>query len=145
MKEPCNQSLPLCSCADRSDFSELLEHMMQNFRFDHFELEYHTLAPEAERRLCLVGACGKCAKRLCYGTELPENEPPEQLLESICAWTHQVWRFVRSDLPDNADSFQKVFLELFHAEDRAFVRDWLGRPENQVLIQPNRCSRKEGC
>lgn len=50
----CNQKTPLCQCIDwkTGDLAVGVNHLMNHFEFQRFELEYSTLEPEENRRLC---------------------------------------------------------------------------------------------
>ncbi len=131
MQESCSPSLPLCICSKNMNTFQILSHMLQNLRFGHFELAYHSLEPEKGRRLCMIGLCRQCGKRLCYGVELPEHESPESLLFIIYHWCLQLWMVKEFRSAEDERDFRTVFLNLFHKKDQELAQAWLERTEAQ--------------
>lgn len=121
----CNQKIPLCRCVDwkTSDLIVQVNHLMTRFEFTGFCLEYNTLEPEENRRICKVGQCRTCGQRLCIGTKLPDQVTADDLVEEIYRWIYRMW-----DGPHGpATGFRETFLSLFHSSDQKFVRDWMIR------------------
>lgn len=125
----CEHKGSLCRCVDRKkdDIDVLIHHMVSNFEFTGFEVEYTTLEPEEGRRLCKVGRCRVCGKRLCTGGDLPGQATADDLLAEIFRQTFQLWDADSERLPDGADTFTDLFLSLFHEPDREFVSGWLAQ------------------
>lgn len=123
----CNQKTPLCQCIDwkTGDLAVGVNHLMNHFEFQRFELEYSTLEPEENRRLCKIGRCLICGKRLCYGTELYAQDSGDRLLTKIYHWVFQMWDSGRECLPDGINCFRDMVLSLFHESDQDFVCEWL--------------------
>ena len=71
--QECKQNTPLCQCIDwkSGDISVGVNHFINHFDFQGFTLEYSTLEPEKDRRMCKIGRCTVCGKRLCIGRALP--------------------------------------------------------------------------
>lgn len=130
----CEHKGSLCQCVDwkKDDIDVLIHHMVSNFEFTGFELEYTTLEPEEGRRLCKVGRCRACGKRLCTGDELPAQATPDDLLAEIFRRAFQLWNADSECLPDGAATFTDLFLSLFHEADRDYVGRWLLRLAKDV-------------
>lgn len=123
----CEHKQPLCDCVDwkTDDLAVRIDHIMRNFEFAGFELEYAALETEGNRRLCKIGRCRTCGKRLCIGTRLTAQDTADGLLAEIFRWTLQMWNAADEKLPDGAECFTDMFLSLFHESDREFVREWV--------------------
>ena len=141
----CERKQSMCGCIDwkKDDLALQVNHLMNNCEFTGIELEYTTLNPEENRRLCKVGRCRVCGKRLCTGTRLPAQGTTDGLLVEIYRWIYQMWKMPGEKLPDGAADFRDMFLALFHKEDQELVREWLTRPENQTIHQMYRSSGEE--
>ena len=63
----CKHKQSMCSYIDwkKDDLALQVNHLMNNFHFTGFELEYTTLGPEENRRLCKIGRrlCGTAWRR----------------------------------------------------------------------------------
>jgi len=81
----CDHKGELCSCVNwqKEDLAVQVNFLMNHFEFAGFELEYTTLEPEEGRRLCKIGRCRACGKRLCLGTGLPAQGTVHELLTAI--------------------------------------------------------------
>ena len=141
----CDQKMPLCQCIDwkTEDIVIGVNHLMNNFVFQRFELEYSTLEPEENRRLCKIGRCSVCGKRLCIGTKLPTQDTVDGLLAKIYRWMYQLWKGPNEPLSEGFHSFREMFLALFHDQDQTFVRKWLSQPENKSVSRMYRHSSRE--
>ncbi len=119
----------LCTCVDwgKDDLAARIHHIICNFEFTGFELNYTTLEPEAGRLLCKVGRCRACGKRLCIGEDLPDESTPDDLLADIFRRAFRMWIADSKSLPDGVDTFTDLFLSLFHEPDQEFVGEWLKR------------------
>lgn len=141
----CKHKSSLCDCIDwkNDDLALRLNHFSQNFEFAGFELEYTSLEAAEERRLCKVGRCRTCGKRLCFDKELPTQDTVDGLLAKIYRWMYQLWKGPGEKLPEGLANFREMFLNLFHEDDQELVREWLSRPENQNVHQMYRNSGEE--
>ncbi len=130
----CNHKGELCSCVNwkKEDLTVQVNFLMNHFEFTGFELEYTTLEPEENRRLCKVGRCRACGKRLCLGTGLPVQATVYDLLAAIYRWMFQMWYGPRERLPEGAECFSDMFLSLFHEPDRTLVSEWLDRQARSI-------------
>lgn len=121
--QECNKKMPLCKCVDwkKDDLLLQVNHLMTNFEFTGFDLEYNTLEAEESCRLCKVGRCHICGQRLCIGTELPAQATVDDLLNEVYHWMYQMW-----DGPHGpVTGFHEAFLSLFHESDHELVRGWM--------------------
>jgi len=118
---------PLCGCINwqQDDLAARIHHIICNFEFTGFHLEYATLKSVKDVRLCRIGRCRVCGKRLCYGGGLPAQSTPDDLLAEIFRRTFQMWLDSKEHQLGSADCFTDLFLALFHEGDREFVREWL--------------------
>lgn len=123
----CKHRQSMCTCIDwkMDDLTMQVNHLMNYFDFTGFELEYTTLEPEENRRLCKIGRCRICGKCLCIGRALPNQVKPDELLTEIYRWMFQMWNPGRNRLLDGTDCFTDMFLSVFHERDREFVSEWL--------------------
>ena len=135
----CERKETLCTCVDweTGDLEKRIHHLVCNFEFTGFELEYTTLEPAEGCRLCSIGRCRICGKRLCFGDDLPAMSNPDDLLAEIFRRTFRMWADSKEHLPDGADCFTDLFLVLFHEDDRDFVRKWLDHRAGSVCPEPN--------
>ncbi len=125
----CKRKEPLCGCIEwkEGNLADKIHHVISNFEFTGFELEYTSLEPEKGRLLCKVGRCRTCGKRLCIGEDLPDESTPDDLLADIFRRTFRMWNADGTRLPDGVDTFPNLFLPLFHEPDREYVGEWLKR------------------
>ena len=123
----CEREDMLCTCVDwgKDDLAARIHHIICNFEFTGFGLEYTTLERPEGRRLCRIGRCRVCGKRLCYGADLPAQSTPDDLLADIFHRTFQMWRDAPEHLPAGAECFTDLFVSLFHEADRERVNEWL--------------------
>ena len=123
----CERKEPWCSCVDwkEGDLAVRINHFAHNFEFTNYELEYATLEPEEDRRLCKSGRCRTCGKHLCIGRELPSQATPDELLTEIYGRMRQTWDASHDGLVSGADCFTDMFLSVFHESDQEFVSEWL--------------------
>lgn len=113
----------MCGCiADMSTANQLI-FIAGNIRDVQWELDYATLAEPEEMRLCIVGICGKCGDRLCYGIFLGGEATGDKLIESI--YTYLALFHKLDGLQIDAGRFEDKFLRLFHEQDRPDVEKWL--------------------
>ncbi len=132
--QECQHKQSLCDCIDwkKDDLDVELKHIRENFEFTGYELEYTTLEPEENRRLCKVGRCRACGKRLCLGTGLPVQATVHDLLAAIYRWMFQMWYGPREQLPEGAECFSDMFLSLFHESDQTLVSEWLAQQARSI-------------
>ena len=123
----CKCSQSLCTCIDwkNDDLAVRVNHVLYHFEFQRFKLEYATLEPEEDRRLCKIGRCRTCGGDLCIGRELPGHVEPDELLTEIYRWMLQTWDASHDGLVSGADCFTDMFLSVFHESDQEFVNEWL--------------------
>ena len=83
----------LCTCVDwgKDDLAARIHHIICNFEFTGFGLEYTTLERPEGRRLCRIGRCRVCGKRLCYGDDLPAQGTSDELLSEVFRRAFQMW------------------------------------------------------
>ncbi len=135
--QECKQQTPLCRCVDwqSDDLAVRINHLIHRFEFLRFEMEYGTLEPEENRRLCKIGQCSICKGRLCIGRPLPDQSTPDGLLTEIYHWMFQMWDAGRERLPDGVNCFRDMFLSVFHESDRDFVCEWLNHRAGAIRPQ----------
>lgn len=127
--QECQYKQSLCGCIDwkKDDLVLQVNHLMNSFEFMGFELEYTTLEPEENRRLCKVGRCRVCGRRLCIGGELSAQGTSDELLADVFRRTLQMWDSAHEPLPEGAECFTDMFVSLFHETDQERVNEWLAR------------------
>ena len=123
----CEHKQSLCGCIDwkRDDIALLVNHLMKYFEFTGFELEYASLEQPESCRLCKVGRCRFCGKRLCIGGKLSTQGTSDELLSGVFRRAFQMWNAGDKNLPDGAECFTDLFVSLFHEADRERVNKWL--------------------
>lgn len=145
MKKPCNNPEPLCRCIDwkDEDFDVEIDHLIRNFEFLRFDLEYVALEPGKTVWFCEIGRCRVCGGRMCVGSTWPAAESTDELMAMIYRRTN--WHLQNSNrpLPAGVNSYQEMFPLLFHEADREFARAWLSRLEKQDIPQANQGDGKE--
>ena len=94
MMRDCECEELLCTCVDwgKDDLAARIHHIICNFEFTGFELEYTTLERLDGRRLCRIGRRRACGKRLCYGDELSAQSTPAELLAGSFYRAFKRWR-----------------------------------------------------
>lgn len=142
MNSSCERHGLLCTCVDwkKAELPAMVNHLLRHFRFLRYELRYGTLASEEGRELCMIGQCARCGNQLCYGTVLPAEVSTDTFLAAVYRWAYQARNVV---IQFDDPTFRDMFVSLFHEEDRAFVRAWLQRPENQSAGQMYRHDTKK--
>lgn len=133
-KKPCLKGKKdLCSCeALKSEYiAVFLIHVAENMQNVEWEFDYTTLSHPESRRLCAVGNCRRCGGRLCSSIELDHTAFGDDLLAMAY---RRLWQYTQAG-PSRMTSkpFREMFVDMFHAQDHALVREWLDRPENQSL------------
>ncbi len=133
----CERKDPLCGCIDwqQDDLAARIHHIICNFEFTGFELEYTALKPGEDCRLCRIGRCRVCGKRLCFGDDLPTQSTSDDLLTEIFRRTFREWMDSKERQLDGADCFTDLFLALFHEGDHEFVRKWLDHRAETVCSE----------
>lgn len=123
----CERKETLCTCVDweTGDLEKRIHHLVCNFEFTGFELEYTTLERPEGCHLCRIGRCRACGKRLCYGDDLPAQGTSDELLSEVFRRVFQMWNAGDKNLPDGAECFTDLFVSLFHEADRERVNKWL--------------------
>lgn len=112
----------LCQCVDWSgeDGTDFIDHLLQNYEFDHLLLDYSTLDKDSEIRLCQIGHCSKCGGQICIGTEIHACELLDDTLPRIYAEASKRWRWYHED-----EAFDDVFIQLFRGRDQQVAKLWL--------------------
>ena len=76
----------MCTCMKRGNTAEEwiadLVHLCGHITEAKWELEYTALDSPKQRRLCLVGHCRSCGKRLCTGVHIPETLDRDEFLSA---------------------------------------------------------------
>ena len=131
MKDLCRNQPPLCRCIrwGDEDFDMEVDYLIHNFEFLRLELEYDTLAPGADWRLCQIGRCRRCGGRLCVGTRMTARDTLEDTLASIHLLAGQRWQGHTGKCPDGNKDFRELFIQLFHEDDRQAVQNWLSHQD----------------
>lgn len=143
--QECKQTAPLCQCIDwrSGDVAAGVNHLISHFDFEGFTLEYRTLEPEKNRRICKIGRCAVCGKRLCIGRAMPAECGADNFLSEVYNWMFQMWKGPRERLPDGVNCFRDMFLSLFHEADRDYVHEWLRRQGDQDIAPADCHPQKE--
>lgn len=129
-KDRCSYSSEtLCSC-DSVQSGEVLQivfHMAENMEDIRWELDYKSLADLSDYRLCMVGRCRQCGRRLCASQGINSTLTAESFLGAAYQHMEQFHRHHGATLSHAA--FHEKFAAMFHAEDQPFVEDWLMQRE----------------
>lgn len=129
-KDRCSYSSEtLCSC-DSVQSGEVLQivfHMAENMEDIRWELDYKSLADLSDYRLCMVGRCRQCGRRLCASQEIDGVLTTEEFLDGVYQGLKRFHEHIGEPLSHAA--FREKFAAMFHAEDRPFVEDWLMQRE----------------
>lgn len=137
MKKLCNHPEPLCRCIDwkNEDFDVEIDHLVYNFEFLRFTLEYEALGPDKEVQFCELGRCRICGGRICYGISLTAVASTQNLIAGLYRRTLQRWCLKKRPLPDGVSSFEELFVSMFHEEDRETVRNWFTQAQAEGWLQ----------
>ncbi len=134
----------LCTCKaikERDkDIIGLFIHIHENMKDVEWELDYTDLSRPEKRRLCLVGKCRVCGGRLCQELDASDELAGDDLLAAIYRHLYQVHNAGGRYMP--RQEFRDRFIRMFHEADRAFLCEWLDRPENQHVSRMYRRSVK---
>lgn len=135
MKKTCNTPEPLCRCINwgEEDFDVEIDHLIRNFEFLRFALEYDALEPGKLVRFCEIGRCRICGGQMCVGSTWPAAKSTDDLMDMICRRAGQ--HIGNRPLPTGIHSYQELFPLLFHEADREFARSWLERHETKATLQ----------
>ena len=122
----------MCSCKD-ADSEHLiideplksLEHFLTHLTDSEWELQYDTLDAPGLYRLCIVGTCDRCGGRLCLCIDEAVGITGDDLLTSLYQHLSHL----------TYSNFREQVVQLFHAPDQTFVREWLDRPENRKTFK----------
>lgn len=137
MKKLCNRPEPLCRCIDwkDEDFNVEIDHLIHNFDFLRFTLEYEALGPGEEVQLCELGQCRICGGRICYGTSLTATDSTQELIAGLYRRTLQRWNLKEQPFPAGVSSFEELFVSMFHEEDRETARSWLTQAQTEGRLK----------
>lgn len=135
MKKTCNNPEPLCRCINwgDEDFDVEIDHLIRNFEFLRFDLEYDALELGKPVRFCEIGRCRICGGRICVGSTWLAAKSTDDLMDMI--YRRTVQHIGSRPLPTGINSYQEMFPLLFHEEDREFARGWLERHEAKATLQ----------
>ena len=141
----CEHTKAICDCIDWKQNSSGLwvSHLVSNFEFTGFEFEYTSLEAAEERRLCKVGRCRICGKRMCYSGTLPSDVTGNGLLLAVYRKMHQMWNGPRDKIPDSFVDFHGMFFRAFHEADHNTVRKWLLEIKDQGFSILSRYESRE--
>lgn len=132
----------LCSCEavgkKNGDMLALVEHIAVNMTDIHWELEYTDIDRPEKRRLCRVGVCRVCGGRLCHEMDVSDELAGDDFLAAIYRHLYQL-HSAGGNYMTSAE-FRRRFVEMFHEQDRPFLREWLARPENSHVAKMYRRS-----
>ena len=132
-KDRCSYSSEtLCSC-DSVQSGEVLQivfHMAENMEDIRWELDYKSLADLSDYRLCMVGRCRQCGRRLCVSQPSFDTLTAESFPASVYRQLDQFHRRLGVRLSRTA--FHEKFAAMFHAEDRPSVEAWLLQREKKA-------------
>lgn len=123
----------MCSCEaiQFSDHIEKIIHLYNHIRDPKAELIYETLEAPYPYRLCVSGTCKKCGGRLCICVGHPQNLAGDGFLTTVYRHLYHLLNAEFSGI----ERFRQMFAELFHEQDRSYIRHWLALPENQDISQ----------
>ena len=147
MQERCNNQAPLCQCVDwhEGDLSVQINHIIDHFEFVGFELQDTDLEPEDAPRLCKIGRCRLCGRRLCLGVRLTRGGQTQDFIQQIYTWMRQVWNEDKDPLPPGVESLDDMFLSLFQGKDRETASRFLSAPKGPCTDLMCCGTEKEGC
>ena len=134
----------MCACRPvrekNEDVLALVEHVAVNMTDIRWELEYTDIDQPEKRRLCRVGTCRVCGGRLCHDMDASDQLAGDDFLAAIYRHLYQLHNAGGNHMA-NAE-FRRRFVEMFHEQDRPFIREWLERPENGHVCRMYRRSVK---
>lgn len=133
----------LCSCkpVQSGDILQMAIHLAENITDVDWCLTYQTMKDANSFRLCLIGRCRNCGGRLCVESKPFGAVTTDDFLAAAYRHLHQFHHNIGHHL--SRGEFRARFVEMFHDEDRAFVKEWLARPENQSVHTMYRRSEKK--
>ena len=118
----------MCSCIRNTNVARQLVFFAGNIRFVSWEFDYGTLEEPENVRLCIVGNCGKCGGRLCYGLRVGGEFCGEALIESVYDYLNLFHKL--DGLSLDRQTFDAGFLRLFHDADHAAAQAWLNKRQS---------------
>lgn len=124
MLDTCKNKEALCQCVDWSceDAGTVVDHLLNNYEFDHLDLNYPSLDQGAELHLCQIGWCSQCRRCICVCTEIYARELVSDTLRAVYDAAKSRWSWYRKDSGEN---FDEIFLGLFRHRDQQVARLWL--------------------
>lgn len=131
----------MCSCEaiQLGDPITQITHLFGSIQEPKAELSYASLASPHPYRLCLSGVCKKCGRRLCISLGQPGDSSDDDFLAAVYRYLYQVFN---TNFGLEESCFRQMFTELFHEQDRPYIRYWLGLSKNQCVSQMYRRSGK---
>lgn len=135
MKKTCNNPELLCRCINwgDEDFDVEIDHLIHNFEFLRFDLEYDALELGKSVQFCELGRCRICGGQICVGSTWSAVKSIDDLMIMIYYRADQ--RIGSGPLPTGINSHQEIFPLLFHEADREFARSWLEQHETKATLQ----------
>lgn len=131
----------MCSCEaiQPGDPITQITHLFGSIQEPKAELSYTSLASLHPYRLCLSGVCKKCGGRLCISLGEPGDFSGDDFLAAVYRYLYQVFN---ANFGMGEVNFRQMFTELFHEQDRPYIRYWLKLPENQCMCRMYRRTGK---
>ena len=132
MLETCKDKMNFCQCVDWSpeEGPGFVDHLLGNYEFDHFELDYTSLDKGSELRLCQIGKCRQCGGQICIGAKIPACELLSDTLGRIYDAAVKRWRWYHED-----EDFTPVFLNLFRGRDQQVAKLWLDLTRAKTVVK----------
>lgn len=152
-----------CACEghDHRDWTVVADFYARHFIPHGWALEYHTLDQEQGRILYMIGTCNHCGGFMRSGAGIAMNISGDRFLADVyqgmrrraydghdcisgtyhsCVKQRARWYQQQDDL--TLENHNMQFLRLFHSEDQAVVKDWLGRNHAKETHNGPRRDRK---
>ena len=132
MSDKCKNKGSPCQWVDWSakEGVNFTDHLLRNYEFDHFELDYTSLDKGTELRLCQLGKCGQCGGQICIGTKIRACELLDDTLGRIHDAAVKRWRWYHED-----EDFEPVFLDLFRGRDQQVAKLWLDLTRAKTTVK----------
>ncbi len=134
----------LCLCRPvkerDQDVLALVEHVAANMADIRWELDYTDIDRPEKRRLCRVGVCRICGGVLCHEMDASDDLAGDDFLAAVYRHLYQLHNAGGNHMTNS--EFRRRYVEMFHEQDRPFIREWLERPENGHVSRMYRRSVK---
>ena len=126
----------LCTCRPvinrGKDILGLLFHVYANIKDVRWELDYTDIGRPESRRLCMVGTCRVCGGRLCQESNISDELAGDDLLTAVYRCLYQY--YFSQERRTSRYEFHERFVQMFHPQDRAAVREWLEHSEESRTL-----------